>query len=321
MFLSGRILLERVYLSYRSNVLYPGLFFEFVGYCGLGNGSMSEIAPRRIAELLRIVFVRLWQEYAGLPAGDILAYIPQATRLTEYESGISPSSHIPRYEKAIRLATTPYVKSGWLVKNKGRWLLTEEGKRACKSFSSADAFYREAARIFEGWRESRSVLALVTEEAEEKAWEQIRSYLQELRPYEFQVLVGDLLTAIGYHLAWAAPPQKERGFVNFVFHSDSLGLSVPRIKVHVLHSGQPVLVEGLKAFMSVLGTEDAGIFISAGGFTGSVMEAVQEQKSFRITLIDLENFFDLWLEYYDKLTNAARQRFPLKTVYFLSPLE
>jgi hypothetical protein len=35
----------------------------------------------------------------------------------------------------------------------------------------------------------------------------------------------------------------------------------------------------------------------------------------------MENFFDLWVEYYDKLTHAARQRFPLKAVYFLSPVE
>ena len=185
---------------------------------------MSEIAPRRIGEFLRIIFVRLWQESAGLPAGEILAYIPQATLLTEYESGVSPSTRTPRYEKAIRLATTPYVHAGWLVKSRGRWLLTEEGKRACKSFPTADAFYQEAARIFDEWQESRSILALITEEAEERAWEQIRSYLQEMRPYEFQLLVGDLLTAMGYHMAWSAPPQKERGFVNFVIYADSSGL-------------------------------------------------------------------------------------------------
>ena len=282
---------------------------------------MTEIAPQRIGEFLRIVFVRLWQESAGLPVGDILAHIPQATQLTEYEKGHFPSTHTPRYERVIRLATIPFVKTGWLVKGRGRWLLTDEGKRACKSFPTAEAFYKEAARIFDEWRQSRSLLALVTEEAEEKAWEQIRSYLQELRPYEFQILVGDLLTAMGYHMAWVAPPEKDRGFVNFVIFADSLGISIPRIKVHVLHSGQPVLFEGLKAFMSVLGTEDAGIFISSGGFTGSVMEEAQAQKPYRITLIDLENFFDLWVEYYDKLTHAGRQRFALKPIYFLSPME
>ena len=282
---------------------------------------MSEIAPRRIGEFLRIIFVRLWQESNGLPVSEILAYIPQATILTDFESGLSPSTHTPRYEKAIRLATTPYVNAGWMVKSRGRWLLTEEGKRACKSFPSADAFYSEAARIFNEWQESRSLLALITEEAEEKAWEQIRSYLQEMRPFEFQILVGDLLSAMGYHTAWSAPPQKERGFVNFIIHADSLGLSVPRIKVHILHSGQPVLYEGLKAFMSVLGNGEAGIFISSGGFTSNVIEEAQTQKYVQITLVDLEAFFEMWVEYYDRLSHAARQRFPLKAIYFLAPPE
>ena len=282
---------------------------------------MNEIAPRRIGEFLRIIFVRLWQESAGLPADDVLAHVAGTAQLTEYESGLSPSTQTPRYEKAIRLATVPYVRAGWLVKTRGRWFLTEAGKLACKRFTTAEAFYQEAERILTEWRESRSLLALVTEEAEEKAWEQVRSYLLEMQPYEFQGLVGDLLTAMGYSMAWAAPPEKERGFVNFVFHSDPLGISTPAIKVHILHSGQPVLFEGLKAFMSVLGNGDAGIFISTGGFTSSVIEEAQARKSFRITLIDLGTFFDLWLEYYDRLTQAARQRFPLKPIYFLAPAE
>jgi restriction system protein len=284
----------------------------------VGNITMNEIAPQRIAEFLRVIFVRLWQERAGLPVGEILMYIPEAISLTEHEISNFPSTHTARYERAIRLATAPYVKAGWLEKNKGRWLLTEEGKQACKSFPTAEAFYQEAGRLFNEWRESRSLLALITDEAEEKSWEQIRSFLQEMRPYEFQLLAGDLLTAMGYHLAWIAPAEKERGLVNFVIHVDSLGLSIPRIKVHILHSGQPVLFEGLKAFMSVLGREDAGIFISLGGFTNVVMEEAQIQGTSRISLVDLETFFSLWVEYYDRLSDAARQRFPLRPIHFLS---
>jgi restriction system protein len=282
---------------------------------------MTEIAPQRIGEFLRIVFVRLWQERAGLPAGEVLAHIPQATQLTDFEKENSPSTHIPRYEWVVRLATIPFEKIGWMVKSKGRWSLTDEGKRACKGFPTAEAFYLEAGRIFETWRQNRSILSLATEEAEEKAWGQISAYIQELRPYTFQVLVGDLLVAMGYHLAWIAPPEKERGFVHFVVHTDGLGLSIPRIKVHVLHSGQPVMLEGLKAFITVLAPEDVGVFICSGGFTASVIEEAQAHRPNSVNLIDLENFFDLWVEYYDRLSHEAHLRFPLKPVYFLSPVE
>jgi restriction system protein len=282
---------------------------------------MTEISPQRIGDFLRIVIVRLWNESTGLPAREVLAHIPQAIPLTDFELEQLPSTHTPRYERAVRLAAVPYGKAGWLVKNKDRWFLTEEGKRACKSFVNADEFYQEAGRLFNEWRASRSLQALVTEEAGEMAWEQIRGFLQEMRPYEFQMLVEELLRAMGYHLAWAAPPEKERGLVNFVIHSEPLGLSLPRIKVHVLHSGQPVMLEGLQAFLSVLGPQDTGIFISSGGFTGGVLNEARAQNLSRLTLINLENFFDLWVEYYEHLTASGRQRFPLKPIYFLSPLE
>ena len=41
----------------------------------------------------------------------------------------------------------------------------------------------------------------------------------------------------------------------------------------------------------------------------------------KFTLIDLEGLFDLWLKHYDKLSQEAKQRFPLKPIYFLAPIE
>ncbi len=130
--------------------------------------------------------------------------------------------------------------------------------------------------------------------------------------------MGHLLTAMGYHISWIAPPEKEHGYVNFVMHPDSLGLSQPRIKVHILHSGQPVLFEGLKAFASVLGEGDVGVFVSSGGFIPRVVDEVVERKDVRMTLIDLPTFADLWLEYYDRLPEEARLLFPLQPVHFLA---
>jgi restriction system protein len=282
---------------------------------------MDEMDVRRIGEFLRIVFVRLWQEPNGLPAGDVLAYIPQATTLTEEEKAEIPGTHTPMYERTIRLATTPYVKAGWIVKSRGRWFLTDEGKRACKNFPTAQAFSQEAGRLYAEWRQNRSIQALVTEQAGEMAWEQIHGYLQEMQPYEFQSLVGELISAMGYHIKWAAPPEKQRGYVNFVIHSDPLGLAKPTIKVHLSHRGQPVVYEGLKAFMSFLGPEEAGIYVSSGGFTSTVMEAAQEKGPDRIILMDLERFITLWVENYDNLSIAARQRLPLKAIHFLSPMD
>ncbi len=284
---------------------------------------MAEITPRRIGEFLRIVFDLLWNKTEGLPSAEIFLQIPQLTPLTEYELGTFPAAPgSPRYEKIVRLATIPLVKAGWLVKNKGRWFITEEGREACRKFNGAEEFYGEATRLyreFYEWRGGRPAIVLTVEEAEEKAWEQIQKYLQEMKPFDFLNCVGDLLRAMNYHVAWIAPPGKERGAIDMIVYTDAFGVKPPRIVVQVKHRGQATTAEGLRTLLSVLGAEDFGLVVSSGGFTSDAKEAARSQERHKITLVDLENFFALWLEHYDKLSAEGRQRLPLKPVHFLAP--
>jgi restriction system protein len=227
------------------------------------------------------------------------------------------------------------VKASCLVKSKGRWFITEEGKQAYNKITDPEEFYKEAVRLYHEWKKARpqevvldvnneedesSKVAVTVEEAEELAWEQIQQFLQNMNPYEFQDLVADLLRAMDYHVAWIAPPGKDRG-IDIIAYTDPLGASVPRIKVQVKHRDQSTSVEGLRAFMSVLGTDDLGLFVASGGFTSDAKEEARTQERRKITLIDLENLFDLWVEHYPKLTQEARQRLPLKSIYFLAPTE
>ena len=51
-------------------------------------------------------------------------------------------------------------------------------------------------------------------------------------------------------------------------HTDPLGTTSPRIKVQVKRQpGTKMSVDAIRSFMAVLGDQDVGIFISAGGFT------------------------------------------------------
>jgi len=295
---------------------------------------MADITRRRTGEFLRIIFDLLWDKTEGLPAKEILDAIPNSIQLTEYEKGFYPSSpNSPRYEKIIRFATIDLVKAGWLVKSKGRWFITEEGRQAYKKYKDPEDFYKEAVRLYHEWKRSLpkkeglvtdeeeiQKISLTVEEAEEQAWEQIKQYLQNMKPYEFQELVADLLRAMEYHVSWVAPPGKDRG-IDIIAYTDPLGASVPRIKVQVKHRDQATAVEGLRAFMSVLGTDDLGLFVSSGGFTSDAREEARTQERRKVTLLDLENLFDLWVEHYEKLSQEARQRFPLKPIQFLAPIE
>ena len=156
------------------------------------------------------------------------------------------------------------------------------------------------------------------EQSEEQAWAEISSYLTAMQPYVFQELVADLLRAMDYHIVWVAPPGKDGG-VDVVASPDPLGTRPPRIKVQVKRTKDAVRVEVLRAFLAMLGDGDVGLFVSAGGFTKDAEDLARTQEKRRVTLIDLEKLFDLWVEHYDKLTDEARTRLPLRPIYFLAP--
>jgi restriction system protein len=291
---------------------------------------MAEITRQRTGKFLRKVLEYLLNEENGLPVKQILERIGQDFELTEYEAGSYPSSpgdH--RYEKIIRFSSIGLVKAGWLIKRKGRWYITELGKEAYKKYPDPEKFAQEIDRLYKVWKKSLPKETsieemseeteqeyLAYEEAVENAWNHIENYLNRMNPFEFQDLVADLLTAMGYHVAWVSPPGKDKG-IDIIAYNDPLGTSVPRIKVQVKHRTQSTSVDGLRAFLSTLGTDDVGIFVSSGGFTSDAREEARTQERRKITLLDLQMLYDLWVQYYDTLTQDARQRLPLKPVYYL----
>lgn len=297
---------------------------------------MPDITRRRTGELLRVAFQALWDKPEGMQAKNVLDYISDNIHLTDYERGTYPSSPTTtRFEKIVRFATIDLVKAGWLVKSKGRWYLTEEGQNAYNRYTDPERFYKEAVRLYQIWKrnkpkkdesndvavdEAAEQISITFEEAEEKAWEQIQSFLRAMNPYEFQEVVADLLRGMGYHVAWVSPPGKDRG-VDIIAYTDPLGTRNPRIKIQVKRRDQAINVEGLRAFLSVLGSDDVGLFVSASGFTSDALDEARTQERRKVTLLDLQSLFDLWVEHYDKLTQDARQRLPLKPIYFLSPEE
>jgi restriction system protein len=289
---------------------------------------MPDITQQRMGEILRRVFELLWFEPDGLPVRDIFEYIQKSSALTEYETGHFPFVvNSPRYEVLLRVATIPLVKAGWLVKTpRGRWYITEKGRKASKEYSDAEQFFDEAIRQYRDWKENeekrlRNINSIEMYEAEENSWVQIQKFIQGMSPSEFKKLSNELLQAMGYYISWVAPPQKENGQVDMIGYSDPLGIKSPRIIIHVSHKGQVMTQEGLETLVSVLKPEDHGILISTSGFTNQVKEEALMRTNPTIHLIDLEDFVRMWVKYNDKLSLEARHSLPLKPVYFLSTPE
>jgi restriction system protein len=294
---------------------------------------MAEITRQRTGELLRKLFEILKQAPDGLPAIEALTALENSVKLTPYESGDYQSGG-RRFEKIVRFATVDCVKAGWLQKNKGKWSLTDAGWSAYQAYKDPAMFYSEAVKLYRQWKaaqlpdadevivdivDSGTKNASITfETAEEQAWSEIEAYLKAMPPYEFQELVAELLRAMGYEVSWIAPPGKDGG-IDIIALPDPLGTRPPRIKVQVKRQQAAATVDVVRSFMALLGESDVGLFVSLGGFTKDAAYEARTQEKRRITLVDLERLFDLWVKHYSTLTDEARQRLPLKPIYFLAP--
>lgn len=295
---------------------------------------MAGVTLARKGQFVRKLVELLSAKPDGLAAAEALAALQQQIPLTEYELSHTESGPT-RFEVNIRWATTDLTKAGWLQKHKGHWLVTEKGKQAFKEIPDPEAFYRQAVKLYNAWRtsqtgapdtqpelsaasEASTSVAITYEKAEEQAWAEIEQHLRSIPPFEFQEMVAALLRAMGYHVSWISPPGKDGG-IDILAWGDPLGTRAPRIKVQVKRYSSNITVDGLRSFMALLGEDDVGLFVTTSGFTKDAQDEARTQEKRKITLVDLERFFDLWVEYYPKLEDAARRRFPLQPIYFLAP--
>jgi restriction system protein len=296
---------------------------------------MAEITRKRAGELLKGILGIVLEHSQGIRAKDALAELSHRVPPTEFELSRFPSG-VVRFDKIARFSTIGAVKAGWMTKQKGQWSITEDGKKALQTFPDPETLFREADRLYREWKASQpdeddeniiddkgdvpggKSARITFEEAEEQAWTEIEQYLRAMPWREFQELVASLLRAMDYHVAWVSPPGKDGG-LDILAWSDPLGTKNPRIKVQVKQREETTNVGGLRSFMALLGDDDVGIFVSAGGFTKDAQEEARTQEKRKVTLIDLERLFDLWIEHYQELDEASRRRFPLTPIYFLAP--
>jgi restriction system protein len=303
---------------------------------------MNNISNRRTGELQRGVFKILLDHPEGLPAKDIISRMLQVVPPTDFEKSDYPKHPgVQRYGKMIRFATIGPVKAGWLIKEKGRWYLTEEGKKAYVNFEDPEKLRRESSRLYYQWldkqpKESSEAAdefqaeigtseriadaSSTLEEAEETAWNEIEEYMAAINPYDLQRMVAALLRAMGYHVAWISPPGPDKG-IDILAHNDPLGTSAPRIKVQVKRRADKVNVDGLRAFMALLGEQDVGIFVCTGGFTSDAQVEARTKETRKLTLIDLEKLVDLWIEHYEKVSESDKRLLPLRPIHYLAPNE
>jgi restriction system protein len=294
---------------------------------------MAEMTRKRMGEIVRAIFGVLLNHPEGLRAKDAIARAEKTLSLTDFEKSDYPSRPgVRRFDKIVRFGTIKPVKAGWMVKTKGKWILTEDGIAAYAKYPDPEQFAQKNTELYRQWKAGQpeeagenedTVGASATaalDEAEERAWEEIANYLSTIQPYVFQSLVAALLKAMGYHVSWEAPPGPDKG-IDILAYTDPLGATNPRIKVQVKRQAASVDVGGLRSFLAVLGDQDVGIFVCTGGFTSAAQSEARTQEKRKITLLDMEKLFDLWVLHYNKLAETDKRLLPLKPVYYLEGLE
>jgi restriction system protein len=298
---------------------------------------VSDIAdPKsRRGQRLRTVFEVLSEHPDGFAARQVLAAVEQRLPLNDHEQGQYDSGS-RRFEKLTRFGTVNAVKAGWLLKDKGTWSLTEDGLAALEQYTDPTEFYTAAEAGYAAWAKQRASTAapidelpeavpeaptaastsVTFEEAEETAFDEIRQHLATINPYDLQHLVAGLLRGMGYHVSWVSPPGKDRG-VDVLAFRDPLGALNPRIKVQVKREQSKTAAKDLRAFMSVLNPGDVGVFVTLGGFTSDAQSEARNSETRRITLIDLSDLVDLWVQHYSSIPTTERRLLPLRPVWFL----
>jgi len=225
------------------------------------------------------------------------------------------------------------MKAGFLLKKKGVWILTAEGDKVTKL--SAEELYEKAHLAYLQWdiqnkktrksQESEEELNNDIEESnivkidqlESQALDGIIKRIREINAYEFQDLVAALLRGMGYFINGIAEPGKDGG-VDIVVYVDPLGAKPPRIKVQVKHKpDSAVPVDNIRSLIGVLSSDqNVGLFVTSGVFSSDAKKAASSSH-IHIRLIDINEFINLWIENYNKMTHEDQSLLPLHPIYFI----
>jgi restriction system protein len=289
---------------------------------------MAEISKARWGQYKKNVLDILSKHNDGLHWKDLFTKLEEVMPANEFENSSYESNGQRRRPYIVRFATIAIVKAGWLVKEKGIWTITDDGRDALVKYSTSDEIQLQSGKLYKEWhaaqpddqssqvqdREVEMVASL--EEAEDNAFALIYQYLSDMDPYDFQDLVGVLLEVMGYYVSWIAPRGKDGG-IDIIAFQDPLGATGRRIKVQVKRQADKVSRGVLSSFLGVLGDDDIGLFICTGGFSPEAMSTSRSEQTRRLTLIDAEGLMKLWNEYYEKIPQSKRSLLPLRTIHYL----
>ena len=266
----------------------------------------------------------------SMPAKELYPFVNENVQLTEWEKEPAGKMKYIRWTNSFQFYSIDYQKAGFIVKKNGNWYLTPEGEAILKK--SPEEVMTIANDAYHEWRrlnpKDENPEGEPTDETAENdnsrnldllesdAREGIRKYIVSKSPYEFQDMVAALLRAMKYYTPFVAPKGKDGG-IDIIAYLDPLGAQTPRIKVQVKHKPDSAIgAADVRALLGVLRAGDIALFVTSGTFSPDAKTTGTSSSEF-IRHIDGDAFIDMWLEFYDKMSDDDKNMLPLKRISFL----
>ena len=302
---------------------------------------MEKSKSKIIAEKTIFSALKILKENGGeLRGKEVVDKVRDSVEFNEYERHVYEKTGYVRWESILHFYTIDCMKAGYLRKNKGLWILTNEGEDALRL--GPEELLNTATKIYRKWDAERKantpdieqsddneemannddqVQKSLLDQYEETASNGIREHILKKNPYEFQDLVADLLRAMNYYVSDIAQKGPDGG-IDIIAYSDPLGTKQPRIIVQVKHRPNDSVSsdEVQKLAGTLKRNTDVGIFVTSGRFSKPAIKEARNSRE-HIELIDFDRFVSLWVEYYKNMTDEQRNTLPLHPVYFLGSNE
>lgn len=283
-----------------------------------------------LVEKLFVTILNLLNEKGGvMRATEVEEAIAQRAEFNSYEKEVN-SKGVPRWLVNLYFYSINLVKTGYITKDKGRWYLTDAGQKAITTMS-AEEIYKAAEEGYRIWYASRNEdtkepqevaelknTSLPIEDIKSQADKELIEYVHTKTPYEFQDMVAALFRAMGYYTPFIAPKGKDGG-IDIIAYSDPLGATQPIIKAQVKHYNMDnaVTVDVIRSIQGV-SRNDMAVVVTSGRFAEP---AKAEARLNNVRLIDGYEFCDMWIAYYEKMSEEDKARMPIEPIYFIKRQE
>ena len=275
------------------------------------------------------------QDGGAMMFSELKKQLPTLIKFDEWETYQYPNTGELRWVVNWQYYSIDLTKAGYLIKNRGEWCITSEGRDAINKYKGEPhKLFKETHRLYVEWKRNNksqkideqdeetmidSVPTIVTlANIKQQANDDLFTYLAQRTPYEFQDMVAALLRAMGYYTPFIAPKGKDGG-IDIIAYSDPLGATKPILKVQVKHynMNNPVSVDVVRTIIGIAHNDTPLVFTS-GRFADA---ACVEARRNNVRLIDGMEFVELWIEYYSRMSEDDKALMPIEPVYFIKRTE